>query len=47
MKIFYHKDENKVICIDQNPLLSYQTLESGSIVMWHDGTINSIIDHIV
>ncbi|HMA83843.1 MAG TPA: hypothetical protein VKP59_06400 [Candidatus Thermoplasmatota archaeon] len=47
MKVFYHKNENEAICIDKNPLLSYQTLESGSLVMWHDKTINSIINHIV
>ena len=47
MKVFYHTDEDNVICIDKNPLLSYQTLESGTLVMWHDKTINSLIDHSV
>ena len=47
MKIFYHKGENNYSCIDKNPMLSYQTLESGTLVMWHDKTINSLINSTI
>lgn len=43
MKVFYHSGKGEYTCVDKNPLLSYQTLESGTIIMWHDSTINSLI----
>jgi hypothetical protein len=47
MKIFYHRGEGEYTCVDKNPLLSYQTLESGAVVMWHDRTINSLIEQTI
>ena len=42
MKIFYPNGKIK----DKDPLVSYKTLESGTIVMWHDKTMNSLIENI-
>jgi hypothetical protein len=47
MKVFYPNGKNKFICIDKNPIVSYETLESGRIIMWHDKTINSLIDNMM
>ncbi|MDG6218696.1 MAG: hypothetical protein QCI00_04565 [Candidatus Thermoplasmatota archaeon] len=44
MKVFYHSGEGKFTCVDKSPLISYQTLESGTVVMWHDRTMNSLIN---
>ena len=46
MKKFYHSDKGEFTCIDNNPLVSYETLESGTIVMWNDNTINSLIENM-
>jgi hypothetical protein len=42
MKVFY--PNGKVI--DKNPIVSYEELESGTVIMWHDKTINSLIENI-
>jgi len=46
MKIFYNNGNDKCECIDTDPLVSYEELESGNIVMWQDKTINSLIDNM-
>ena len=43
MKVFY--PNGKVI--DKNSIVSYETLESGRVIMWHDKTINSLIDNML
>lgn len=47
MKVFYHKGKDDCVCVDKSPFLSYQLLKSGSLVMWHDKTINGILNDIV
>ena len=44
MKKYYHTGKNNFLRIDKNPVVSCQTLESGTVVMWHDNTINSLIE---
>jgi len=39
MKIFYPNGK----IVNKKPILSYETLESGRVVMWHDKTINSLL----
>ena len=43
MKVFY--PNRKVV--NKNPIISYETLESGMVIMWHDKTINSLIDNML
>ena len=46
MKVYYHNGKDKCKCISTDPLVSYEELESGTIVMWQDKTINSLIDNM-
>jgi hypothetical protein len=46
MKVYYHNGKDKCKCINTDPLVSYEELESGTIVMWQDKTINSLIDNM-
>ena len=46
MKKFYHIGINEIKSKDNFPILSYQTLESGSIIIWQDKTINALIEKI-
>lgn len=43
MKIFYPNGE----VIDKNPMVSYETLESGTVIIWHDKTINSLLNRCI
>jgi len=42
MKIFYPNGR----VIDKNAIISYETLESGTVIMWHDKTMNSLLNRI-